>query len=144
MAQRVKRLPSMQETWVWSLGGEDPLEKELATHSRILAGKPHGWRSLVGYSPWSHKESDPTEWLNFNYQFSSVQFSHSVVSDSLWPHELQHARPPCPSPTTGVHSNSCPLSQWCHPTISSSVISFSPCPQSLPASGSFPMSQLFV
>ena len=75
---------------------------------------------------------------------SSAQFSHSVVSDSLWPYELQHARPPCPSPTTGVHSNSCPLSQWRHPTISSSVISFSSCPQSLPASGSFPMSQLFV
>ena len=75
---------------------------------------------------------------------SSVQFSHSVVSDSLWPHELQHTRPPCPSPTPGVHPNSCPLSQWCHPTISSSVIRFSSCPQSFPASGSFPMSQLFI
>ena len=77
-------------------------------------------------------------------QFSSVQFSHSVVSDSLRPHESQHARPPCPSPTPGVYSNSCPLSRWCHPAISSSVIPFSPCPQSLPASGSFPMSQLFA
>ena len=74
---------------------------------------------------------------------SSVQFSHSVVSDSLWPHELQHARPPCPSPTPGVYPNSCPLSWWCHPAISSSVVSFSSCPQSFPASGSFPMSQLF-
>ena len=74
---------------------------------------------------------------------SSVQFSRSVVSDSLRPHELQHARPPCPSPTPGVHSNSCPSSQWCHPAISSSVIPFSSCPKSLPASGSFPMSQLF-
>ena len=73
-----------------------------------------------------------------------VQFSRSVVSDSLWPHESQHARPPCPSPTPGVHSNSCPLSQWCHPAISSSVIPFSSCPQSLPASGSFPMNQLFA
>ena len=74
----------------------------------------------------------------------SVQFSHSVVSDSLWPHELQHARPPCPSQTPGVYSNSCPSSQWCHPAISSSVVPFSSCPQSLPASGSFPMSQFFA
>ena len=77
-------------------------------------------------------------------QFSSVQFSHSVVSDSLQPHEFQHARPPCPSPTLGVYPNSCPSSQWCHPTISSSVIPICSCPQSFPASGSFPMSQLFA
>ena len=75
---------------------------------------------------------------------SSVQFSLSVMSDSLQPHELQHARPPCPSPTPRVHSNSRPSSQWCHPAISSSVVPFSSCPQSLPASGSFPMSQLFT
>ena len=75
---------------------------------------------------------------------SSVQFSHSAVSDSLRSHESQHARPPCPSPTPGVYPNSCPSRQWCHPTISSSVVLFSSCPQSLPASGSFPMSQLFV
>ena len=74
----------------------------------------------------------------------SVQFSLSVVSDSLWPHGLQHARLPCSSPTPGVHSNSHPSSRWCHPAISSSVIPFSSCPQSLPASESFPMSQLFV
>ena len=74
---------------------------------------------------------------------SSVQFSCSVVSHSLRPHELQHARPPCPSPTPGLHPNPCPLSRWCHPTISSSVIPFS-CPQSFPASGSFPMSQFFA
>ena len=77
-------------------------------------------------------------------EFSSVQFSCSVVSDSLWPHESQHARPPCPSPTPGVHSNSCPSSPWCHPAISSSVVPFPFCPQSLPASESFPMSQLFA
>jgi len=76
--------------------------------------------------------------------FSSVQFSCSVVSDSLWPHESQHARPPCPSPTPGVHSDSRPSSWWCHPAISSSVVPFSSCPQSLPASESFPMSQLFA
>ena len=77
-------------------------------------------------------------------QFTSVQFSHSVVSDSLWPHEPQHTRAPCPSPTPGVHSNSCPSSQWCHPTIPSSVVPFSSCPQSFPTSGSFQMSQLFA
>ena len=76
--------------------------------------------------------------------FSSVQFSLSVVSDSLPPHERQHARPPCPSPTPGVYTNSCPLSRLCHPAISSSVVPFSSCPQSLPASGSFQMSQLFA
>ena len=73
---------------------------------------------------------------------SSVQFSRSVVSDSLRPHGLQHARPPCPSPTSTVHPNPCPLCRWYHPTISSSVIPFSSCPQSFPASGSFQMSQL--
>ena len=73
----------------------------------------------------------------------SVQFSRSVVSDSLQPHESQHARPPCPSPTPGVHSNSRPSSRWCHPANSSSVIPFSSCPQSLPASGSFPMKNVF-
>ena len=75
---------------------------------------------------------------------SSVQFSRSVVFDSLRPHESQHARPPCPSPTPRVHSDSRPSSQWCHPAISSSVVPFSWCPQSLPASESFPMSQLFA
>ena len=82
-------------------------------------------------------------WLS-GEQFSSVQFSCSVVSDSLWPHEWQHTRPLCPSPTPGVYSNSCPLSQWCHPTISSSVIPFSSRLQSFPASGSFPTSQFFA
>ena len=75
---------------------------------------------------------------------SSVQFSRSVMSDSLRPHESQHARPPCPSLTPRVYSNSCPSSRWCHPAISSSVVPFSSCPQSLPASGSFPISQLFT
>ena len=79
-----------------------------------------------------------------NIQMNSVQFSCSVVSDSLWPHKPQHARPPCPSPTPGVYPNSCPLSQWCHPAISSSVVPFSSCLQSFPTSGSFPMSQLFT
>ena len=75
---------------------------------------------------------------------TSVQFSCSVLSNSLWHHEPQHTRPPCPSPTPRVYSNSCPLSQWCHLTTSFSVVPFSSCPQSFPASGSFQMSQLFV
>ena len=78
------------------------------------------------------------------YVCISVQFSHSVVSDSLQPHEPQYARSPCPSPTPGVYPKSFPLSRWCHPTISSSVFPFSSCPQSFPASGSFQMSQLFA
>ena len=73
-----------------------------------------------------------------------VQFSRSAVSNSLWPHGLQHDRLPCPSPTPGAYSNSCPSSQWCHPTVSSSVSPFSSCLQSFPASGSFPMSQFFA
>ena len=75
---------------------------------------------------------------------TSDQVSRSVVSDSLQPHESQHTRPSCPSPTPGVHSGSCPSSQWCHPAISSSVVPFSSCPQSLPASESFPMSQVLA
>ena len=82
--------------------------------------------------------------LSLALVFSSVQFSLSVVSDSLRPHESQHARPPCPSPTPGVHSDSRPSSRWCHPAISSSAVPFSSCSQSLPASESFPMSQLFA
>ena len=81
--------------------------------------------------------------LQYSPAFSSVQFSCSVVSDYLRPHESKHARPPCPSPTPRVHSDSCPSSQWCHPAILFSVVPFSSCPQSLPASESLPMSQLF-
>ena len=108
-------------------------------------------KTWVGLPPWSFKHRVhsylcssiahlQTEFLSI----SSVQISRSVMSDSFQPHESQHARPPCPSPTPGVYSNSCPLSRWCHPAISSSVIPFSSCPQCLPASGSFPVSQLFA
>ena len=90
------------------------------------------------FFPWKHL----VQCLGF--PGGSVQFSRSVVSDSLRPYESQHARPPCSSPTPGVHSDSSPLSQWCHPAISSSVVPFSSCPQSLPASETFPMSQLFA
>ena len=83
----------------------------------------------------------PTTWRT---NFLSVQFSHSVMSDSLRPHESQHPRPPCPSPTPRVHPNPCLSSWWCHPIISSTVVPFSSCPQSFPASGSFQMSQLFT
>ena len=100
---------------------------------------PHKQNSKVKHS---FKE---TPWSSFwKINFSSVQFSRSVVSNSLWPHQSQHARPPCPSPTPRVYTNSCPSSRWCHPAISSSVVPFSSCPQSLPASGSFQMSQLFT
>ena len=84
------------------------------------------------------------EYFSESPPYSSVQFSHSLVSDSLRPRESQNARPPCPSQTPGVHSNSCPSGGWCHPAISSSVIPFSSCPQPLPASGSFLMSQFFT
>ena len=102
----------------------------------------NGWRRLC-------KRPSTDEWMKkimwyMNAVQYSVQFNHSVMSDSLWPHEPQHARPPCPPPTPGIHSNPCPSSRWCHPAISSSVVPFSSCPQSLPASRSFPMSQLFI
>ena len=95
---------------------------------------------------WKHYKLHMIDQIELIYIciYSSVQFSHSVVSDSLWPHEPQHARPPCPSPTPRVYANPCPSSRWCHPTISSSVVPFSSCPQSFPASGSYQMSQLFA
>ena len=92
----------------------------------------------MNISSWSYFEFF---WMMLYF---SVQFRRSVVSNSLWPQGLQHTRPPCPSPTPGTYPNSCPLNQWCHPTSSSSIIAFSSCPQSFPASGSFQMSQLFV
>ena len=93
---------------------------------------------------WRFLELFWTQFLGPSVQFSSVQFSRPVVFDSLQPHEPQHARAPCPSPTPGVHPNSCSLSRWCHPTISSSVVPFFSCLHSFPTSGSFPMSQLFA
>ena len=91
-----------------------------------------------------YRHSPPLAFHCINYHSRPDQISRSVMSDSLRPHESQHSRPPCPSPTLGVHWDSRPLSQWCHPAISSSVVPFSSCPQSLPASGSFPMNQLFT
>ena len=106
---------------------------------------------MLYFHSWSKRAKWVETWKNSQiicsdvvYIKSALQFSHSVVSSSLWPHESQHARPPCPLPTPGVHSNSCPLGQWCHPAISSSGVPSSSCPQSLTASGSFPMSQLLA
>ena len=96
---------------------------------------------------WGQLISTLITWLHLmalQLPVETVQFSHSVMSNSFRTHGLQHARPPCPSPNPGVYSNSCPLSQWCHPTVSSSVIPFSSCLQSLQASGSFQMSQFFT
>ena len=103
-----------------------------AEHRRIDAFELWCWRRLLRV-PWTTRRSNQL-----------VQFSCSVVSDSLRPHRLQHTRPPCPSPTPGVYPKSCSSSQWCHPNISSSVVPFSCCPQSFPASGSFQMSQFFT
>ena len=95
------------------------------------------WNSVLGNDTAAYLLGSETN-------LPSVQFSQSVMSYSLWPHGLQHTRPPCPSPTPGVYSNSCPLSRWCHPTISSFVVPFSSRLQSFPPSGSFPMSQFFA
>ena len=141
-----------------SLRLKDLLEEEMATHSSILT-----WRIQQTEGPirlWSSRSQSPTRLKRFSMQahftkttpsapthvssIGKVQFSHSVVSNSLRPHGLQQARLPCPSPTPGPCSNSCPSSQWCHPTISSSVVPFSSSLQSFPASGSFPMSQFFA
>ena len=100
--------------------------------------------NVVDSGPLSPTYTVPAQCLLHISSQSVSQFSRSVVSNSLRPHKSQHARPPCPSPTPGIHSDSRPSSQWCHPAISSSVIPFSSCPQSLPASGFFPMSQLFA
>ena len=119
-------------SWAWTTG----CCLTAKTHHRVV--RKRGWHHWFWVGCFQGSEG------SLKCQFNSAQFSSSVVSDSLWPHELQHARPPCPSPTPGVHSNSRPSSQWCHPAISSSIVPFSSCPISLPASESFPMSQLFA
>ena len=100
------------------------------------------WHRVHKYQ--KYKENISISYWEMYFTYQSVQFSCSVMSNSSWPHELQHTRPPYPSPKPRVYSSSCPLSRWCHPTISSSVVPFSSCPQSFPTSGSFPMSQLFA
>ena len=128
-----------------------PIHSEMENHgSRSMLSNVVATGHMWPLSPWNVVSSTwdvllvlNTHWI-LKTSVSSVQFSCSIVSESLWPHELQHARPPCPSPTPGVHSDSRPLSRWCHPAISSSLVPFSSFPQSLPASESFPMSQLFA
>ena len=114
----------------WTMWGRGVPIFSAKIHIQLIVSPPYWFVRVSGSS--------------ISVQFSSVQLSRSVLSDSLRAHESQHTRPPCPSPTPRVYSNSCPLSRWCHPAISSSVIPFSSCPQSLPASGSFPMSHLFA
>ena len=135
----------------WNGGKPWGFKKEVRTKESLEIMKyflPPTLILLLAFTPYFHgsqiNKYHHNVWYNEMRWFSSVQFSRSVVSDSLRPHESQHARPPCPSPTPGVYSNSCPSSQWCHAAISSSVVHFSSCPQSLPASGSFPISQLFT
>ena len=145
MAQMVKNPPAMQETWVQSLGWDYPLEKGMATHSSILAWRI-SWTDEPGRLQSMGSQRVRQDWATSTFTWhllSSIQFSHSVVSNSLWLGQ-QDTRVPCPSPTTGPCSNPCPLSWWCHPTISSSVVPLSSCPQSFPASGSFQMSQFFT
>ena len=126
----------MQWTWTWVNFGR-----------RWVRGRPGVLQSMrsqgVGHD-WATEQQRQHSMQYLGHQFSSVQFSHSVMSDSLWPHGLQHTRPPCPLISPGVCPSSCPLTQWCYPTILSSVPSFSSCPQCFSASGSFPMSQFFA
>ena len=113
----------------------------------LYSNSPHPYMTTgktIALPRWTYVGKVMSLLFNMLSQFSSVQFSRSVVSDSLWPHEQQHARSPCPSPTRGVYQNPCPLSWWCHPTISSSVVPFCSCPQSFAASGFFLMHQLFT
>ena len=125
----------LQMTSIWFARKPNRIALKIQLTKLNISLKLYGWQGSGGKSPTTYVHKVP---------FSSDQISRSVVSDSLRPHELQHARPPCPSPSPGVYSDSRPSSQWCHPAISSSVIPFSSCPQSLPASESFPMSQLFA
>ena len=150
------------DPWV----GKIPWRRKRQPTPVSLPGESHGQRSLEGYSQSIGSQRVRNDWNNLacmHKKFSnvfcryrqvyskiyveghqSVQFSRSVVSNSLGLHGLQHSRPPCPSPTPGVYSNSCPLSRWCHQTVLSSVVPFISCLQSFPASGSFQMSQFFT
>ena len=134
------KVPLLSSSYQLRLRGWDPLLECQFLNLKMKTGEPIAFlskRDKIGLRYWSWMKQTPL-------QIRSDQISRSVMSSSLRPHESQHARPPCPSPTPGVHSDSRPSSQWCHPAISSSVISFSSCPQSHSESESFPMSQLFA
>ena len=119
-------------------------KRVLMSHLQVVAhGHILNWNKQTSIH-WKVRLVAKVSILHAYYTYLSVQFSHSIMSDCLQPHGPQHARPPCPSPTPGVYPNLCALSRWCHPTVSSSVIPFSSCLQSFPASGSFQMSQLFT
>ena len=134
-----------QETWVQSPGWEDPLEEDMTGNPLQYSclenpmDREAWWTIVIGLQIAGHK----CKWLSMHTQIS-VQFSCPVVSDSLRPQGLQHARLPCPSPTPSACSNTCPLSWWCHPIISPSGVPFSSCLQSCPEPGSFQMSQFFT
>ena len=154
MRQRNCNLPKVKTPLSeWKVTQSDSLRPRGLYSSWNSPGQKSGMGScslLQGIFPIQGSDPGLPHCMQILYQlshqgspFSSIQFSHSVMSNSLRPHELQHARPPCSSPTPVACSNSCPSSQWCHPTISSSVIPFSSCRQSFPASRPFPMSQFF-
>ena len=127
----------------WAISGHKVMIGHLSLCSWRVCGPNQGFTGFS--SNWIHvPEKQLPQASCLGYREPSVQFSCSVVSDSLWPHGLQHTKPPCLSPTPGVYSNSCLLTRWCHPTISSSVVPFSSHLQSFPASGSFPRSQFFT
>ena len=133
VAQAGKNLPPEFDPWVRKI----PWRRKWQPTPVFLPGESYGQRSLGGYRPWNCKESDTTECL-------TLRCSVAKLCLTLQPHGLQHARLPCPSLSPRVYSNSCLLSRWCHPVISSSVTPFSSCPQFFPVSGSFPVSRLFA
>ena len=138
----------MDESHRYSIKPENYTQKFLSVQKQVGGIKEIQVRTVVNFG----QGKQLAEWITeasgmqtvLSYWFSSLQFSRSVVSNSLRPHEPQHARPPCPSPTPRVYQNSSPLSRWCHLTISSSAVPFSPCLQSFPTSGSFQMRQHFA
>ena len=147
------RINYIKNNVIWRINLSLLKMKKLEKNGKKIIIMAHNFCLEVNGQQQSEDEIKYTEFWspNFNvfkkkndFLLYSVQFSYSVMFDSLQPHELQHARPPCPSPTPGVYPNSSPLSRWCHPTISTSVIPFSSCLQSFPASGSFQISQLFT
>ena len=127
---------------IFTYADDNTLMAESEEELKNLLMKRGEWKNRLKTQ--HSKSEDHGIWYHYFMVNQSVQFSSSVVCDSLRPHESHHARPPCPSPTPGVYSDSCPSSRWCHPAISSSVVPLSSCPQSLPGSGSFPMSQFFT